>query len=46
MVLLMNPLPVPKVRAVCESGGFMPQKSTYFYPKVLSGLLINDVRQA
>jgi uncharacterized protein (DUF1015 family) len=43
-VLLMNPLPVPKVRAVCESGGFMPQKSTYFYPKVLSGLVINDVR--
>lgn len=43
MVFLMNPLPVDKVRAVCESGGVMPQKSTYFYPKVLSGLIINDL---
>ncbi|MCB9507325.1 MAG: DUF1015 domain-containing protein [Myxococcales bacterium] len=44
VVLLMNPLPVPLVRAVCESGGFMPQKSTFFYPKVLSGIVVNDLR--
>ncbi len=46
MVFLMNAVPVDKVRAVCESGGVMPQKSTYFYPKVLSGLVINDLREA
>lgn len=45
MVFLMNPLPVDQVRAVCASGGFMPQKSTYFYPKVLSGLIMNDLRE-
>lgn len=41
VVFLMNPTKVSQVDKVCRSGGKMPQKSTYFYPKVLSGLLIN-----
>jgi uncharacterized protein (DUF1015 family) len=28
---------VHQVKAICESGHLMPQKSTYFYPKILSG---------
>ncbi len=40
---LMNPTPIEQVRAVAESGCTMPQKSTYFYPKLLSGLIINSL---
>ncbi len=31
---------VDEVRRICESGLRMPQKSTYFYPKLLSGLVM------
>jgi uncharacterized protein (DUF1015 family) len=37
---LMNPTPIQSVRDVAFSGGVMPQKSTDFYPKLLSGLTI------
>jgi uncharacterized protein (DUF1015 family) len=39
-VFFMNPTPVRDVRAVAEAGYTMPQKSTYFYPKLLSGTVI------
>jgi len=39
----MNPTDVSQVVEVCKSGGKMPQKSTYFYPKILSGLVLNPV---
>jgi uncharacterized protein (DUF1015 family) len=29
--------------AIVSTGKKMPQKSTYFYPKLLSGLIINKV---
>ena len=35
---LMNPCPVKQVRDVAFAGEVMPQKSTDFYPKLLSGL--------
>ena len=38
LVFLMNPCPVQKVREVALAGEVMPQKSTDFYPKLLSGL--------
>jgi uncharacterized protein (DUF1015 family) len=37
---LMNPTPIESVRDVAFGGGVMPQKSTDFYPKLLSGLTI------
>ena len=43
MVVFMNPTPVEQVNEVCLSGGKMPQKSTYFFPKILSGLAINPL---
>ena len=43
LVALMNPTPVEQVVEVCQSGGTMPQKSTFFYPKILSGLTINPL---
>ncbi len=43
LVVLMNATPVEQVHEVCLSGGKMPQKSTYFYPKILSGLVISPL---
>ena len=33
--------PVADILAVAADGDVMPQKSTYFYPKALTGLVIN-----
>jgi len=38
IAFLMNPCPVQKMREVALAGELMPQKSTDFYPKLLSGL--------
>ncbi len=38
---LLDPTPVTEIAAVAAEGDVMPQKSTYFYPKALTGLLIN-----
>ena len=38
VAFLMNPCPVQKVRDIAFAGEVMPQKSTDFYPKLLSGL--------
>jgi uncharacterized protein (DUF1015 family) len=38
VAFLMNPCPVQQVRDVAFAGEVMPQKSTDFYPKLLSGL--------
>ena len=40
VAFLMNPCPVAQVRDVALAGEVMPQKSTDFYPKLLSGLTI------
>jgi uncharacterized protein (DUF1015 family) len=40
---LLRPTPVEQVRAVAESGESMPPKSTYFFPKLLTGLLFNPL---
>jgi uncharacterized protein (DUF1015 family) len=42
-LFLMNATPVADVRRVAEAGEVMPQKSTFFYPKVLTGLLIHTL---
>jgi uncharacterized protein (DUF1015 family) len=38
---LLEPTPVASITAVALAGDVMPQKSTYFYPKALTGLVIN-----
>jgi uncharacterized protein (DUF1015 family) len=40
----MAPPPVQLVQAVAASGESMPPKSTYFFPKVPTGLLFNSLR--
>jgi uncharacterized protein (DUF1015 family) len=42
-VFLMRPTPVGQVRAVAAAGETMPPKSTYFYPKLLTGLVFNPL---
>jgi uncharacterized protein (DUF1015 family) len=42
---LLNPTKVGEVRAVAASGGRMPHKSTYFFPKPLTGLVINVMEE-
>jgi uncharacterized protein (DUF1015 family) len=39
--LLLNPTKVSEVQAVATAGERMPHKSTYFFPKPLTGLVIN-----
>jgi uncharacterized protein (DUF1015 family) len=39
----MAPTPVKQVQAVAETGESMPPKSTYFFPKVPTGLLFNPL---
>jgi uncharacterized protein (DUF1015 family) len=43
LAVLLRPPLIDEVRAVAERGEVMPQKSTYFYPKLLSGLLFLPV---
>lgn len=42
----MNATPVSDVRAVCDSGEVMPQKSTFFHPKIPGGLVFYDLAAA
>lgn len=44
LAVLMNPTRLEQVVEVATSGGVMPQKSTFFYPKLGSGLLIHLLR--
>lgn len=41
LAFFMNPTPIEQVRSLAENGIRLPQKATYFYPKLLSGLVIN-----
>ena len=40
---LLRPTPVDQVREVAAAGETMPPKSTYFYPKLLTGLVFNPL---
>jgi uncharacterized protein (DUF1015 family) len=40
---LVEPTPVADIAEVAAAGDVMPQKSTYFYPKPVTGLVINPL---
>ncbi|HET9681374.1 MAG TPA: DUF1015 domain-containing protein [Candidatus Limnocylindrales bacterium] len=40
---LLDPTPAAAILAVAGDGDVMPQKSTYIYPKALTGLVINPL---
>jgi uncharacterized protein (DUF1015 family) len=40
---LMNPPSIQQVKRVADAGEVMPRKTTFFYPKVATGLVINKI---
>jgi len=45
VAFLMNPVRMEQVRDVAFSGEVLPQKSTDFFPKLLSGLTIYSLEE-
>jgi uncharacterized protein (DUF1015 family) len=43
MGFILKPTSIAQVRRVAEEGLIMPRKTTYFYPKVLTGQVLNDL---
>lgn len=44
-LVLLNPPTIKEIRTVAENNEKMPHKSTYFYPKLLSGLVIRSLEE-
>lgn len=45
MAIITNEVSIEDVKKVCYSGFTMPQKSTYFYPKVICGFLFSSIKE-
>jgi uncharacterized protein (DUF1015 family) len=45
LAIITNEVSIEDVKNVCHSGATMPQKSTYFYPKVICGFLFGSIRE-
>ena len=43
LAFILNPTKIEQVRQVAANKLIMPRKSTYFYPKVMTGLLLNPI---
>ena len=43
ITFILNPTKIEQVRRIAEDGWVMPRKGTYFYPKVITGLVINKL---
>ena len=43
LAFLVNPVRIEEVLAVANAGEVLPQKSTYFYPKLATGLVLNPL---
>ncbi len=41
MAFILNPTKIQQVRDIAEAGLIMPRKATYFFPKVITGQVIN-----
>jgi len=41
LAFIVNPVGAKTIKAIADAGDRMPRKSTYFYPKLPSGLIIN-----
>jgi uncharacterized protein (DUF1015 family) len=44
LAFIQRPVPVEQVKAIAETDENMPPKSTYFFPKVMTGFAFNPVR--
>jgi uncharacterized protein (DUF1015 family) len=45
VIFLMNPTPVRQVKRVADANLVMPHKSTFFYPKILTGMVMNKLEE-
>ena len=45
VAFILNPTRIEQVQEVAQKGLIMPRKSTYFYPKVKSGLVMNTLKE-
>ena len=45
VAFILNPTRIEQVQEVAHKGLIMPRKSTYFYPKVKSGLVMNTLKE-
>jgi len=45
MAIITQEVSIDDVKRVCHSGYTMPQKSTYFYPKVICGFLFSSIKE-
>jgi uncharacterized protein (DUF1015 family) len=45
MAIITQDISIEDVKRVCHSGYTMPQKSTYFYPKVICGFLFSSIKE-
>lgn len=43
LAFLLNPARIDQVENIAEAGLILPRKTTYFYPKVLTGLVMNKI---
>jgi uncharacterized protein (DUF1015 family) len=43
VTFILNPTKIEQVQIVAQQGLIMPRKSTYFYPKVISGHVLNSL---
>lgn len=43
--LITKDISIETIKEVCYSGATLPQKSTYFYPKVICGFLFGSIKQ-
>ena len=45
MAIITNEISIEEIKNVCASGFTLPQKSTYFYPKVICGFLFTSIKK-
>jgi len=44
LAVIVDPTPLQAVREICVAGELMPQKSTFFYPKLATGLFMHALK--
>ena len=45
LAIITQDIDIEDVKRVCLSGYTMPQKSTYFFPKIICGFLFSSIRE-
>jgi uncharacterized protein (DUF1015 family) len=45
VAFILNPTRIDQVKRIAEAGEIMPRKSTYFYPKVITGQVLNRLTE-